>query len=228
MDIAVIPARGGSKRIPRKNIKIFNGKPMIAYAIEVAINSKLFDKVIISSDDEEIISIGKKFGAEIIFKRPLSLSSDETPTAPVIAHAISECGKLGWTINNVCCIYPSVPFLNKNDLIEAFDIFTKKNADFVYPITEYPHPVQRAMRIGHSGKMEFLNSENELKNTQDLETTYHDTGQFYWGSVNSWSSQKKMHSNGLGMVVPSWRFIDIDTPDDWIRAEIMYGVINKK
>lgn len=227
MKIAVIPARGGSKRIPRKNIKEFCGKPMIAWAITSAIKSKLFDNVIVSTDDEEIADIARKWGAETPFTRPVELSDDITPTVPVIAHAVRFAIESGWDIEYACCIYPCVPFLQENDLVDAFNLMKKNNADFVYPVTEYAHPIQRAMRKLSSGQMQFVNPENELTRTQDLEKTFHDSGQFYWGKSSAWLEQKKMHTDGLGMSIPNWRVVDIDSMDDWKRAEDLYKVRNK-
>ena len=226
MKIAIIPARGGSKRIPRKNIKMFNGKPMIAWAIDKALKSELFDQVIVSTDDDEISKIANKFNALTPFKRPKDLSDDFTPTVPVIAHAVEELNSQGWNIEHACCIYPGVPFLQTEDLIKAYELLIKTNTEFVYPVTEYPHPTQRAMRRLDSGKMEFINSENELVRTQDLETTFHDAGQFYWGKTSSWLQQKKMHTDGIGMPIPNWRVVDIDTMEDWKRAELLISVLN--
>jgi pseudaminic acid cytidylyltransferase len=222
MKIAVIPARGGSKRIPRKNIKEFCGKPMIAWAITTALESGLFDHVIVSTDDGEIADIAGKCGAETPFSRPIELADDFSPTVPVIAHAIKSCLDKGWKVEYACCIYPCTPFLQVDDLIVAFDLLHKKNTDFVYPVTEYAHPIQRAMRQLPSGKMQFINSENELTRTQDLEKSFHDSGQFYWGKTSAWLEHKKMHTDGIGMVIPNWRVVDIDSIDDWLRAENLY------
>lgn len=225
MNIAIIPARGGSKRIPRKNIKEFSGKPMIAWAIEAAKKSGKFDHVIVSSDDPEIIEISNQWGAKTPFKRPDSLADDLTPTVPVIAHAVEECQRLGWSVNYACCIYPGVPFLEADDLIKAYDLINNTKVDFVYPVAEYPHPTQRAMRQLPSGQMEFMDSTNEMTRTQDLETTFHDAGQFYWGRATAWLDQKKMHSDGVGMVIPNWRVVDIDSFDDWERAELLSAIL---
>jgi pseudaminic acid cytidylyltransferase len=228
MRIAVIPARGGSKRIPRKNIKEFCGKPMIAWAITIALESGLFDHVIVSTDDEEIAAISRKWGAETPFSRPADLADDLTPTVPVIAHAVKACLDQVWKVEYACCIYPCTPFLQVDDLIIAFDLLQKSNADFVYPVTEYAHPIQRAMRQLPSGQMQFISPENELTRTQDLEKSYHDSGQFYWGRASAWLEHKKMHTDGLGIRIPSWRVVDIDSMDDWKRAEDIYKVSNHK
>lgn len=221
MNIAIIPARGGSKRIPRKNIKSFDGRPMIEWAIEKAKVSGMFDHIIVSSDDAEIIKISNQCGAITPFIRPAELADDLTPTVPVIAHAVEQCDLMGWLANYFCCIYPSVPFLEADDLVKAFDLLVETNTDFVYPVAEYSHPIQRAMRQLDNGQMVFLDSASEMKRTQDLETTYHDAGQFYWGKSSAWRKYKKMHSDGIGMVIPNWRVVDIDNYDDWKRAELL-------
>jgi pseudaminic acid cytidylyltransferase len=222
MRIAVIPARGGSKRIPRKNIKNFCGKPMIIWAIETAKLSGMFDSVIVSTDDAEIAELSQKCGADIPFRRPENLANDVTPTVPVIAHAVGFCLQNGMHITHACCIYPCAPFLQVGDLVNAYELMEASAADFVYPVTEYVHPVQRAMRRLVDGKMEFISQENELARTQDLETLYHDAGQFYWGKASAWLANKKMHTDGIGMPIPHWRVVDIDTDDDWKRAEAFY------
>jgi pseudaminic acid cytidylyltransferase len=222
MNIAIIPARGGSKRIPRKNIKMFSGKPMIAWAISAAKESGLFDHIIVSTDDDEITNIAMEWGAETPFKRPENLADDLTPTVPVIAHAVKSCIEFGWEVDYACCIYPCAPFLLKNNLVDAFNLIREQNAEFVYPVTEYAHPIQRAMRHLPSGEMQFFSPQFELTRTQDLEEAYHDAGQFYWGTASSWLEHKKMHTDGLGMRIPNWRIVDIDSPDDWVRAELIF------
>lgn len=227
MKIAVIPARGGSKRIPRKNIKQFCGKPIIAWPIIAAIESGLFDHIIVSTDDDEIVDIAKACGVEIPFIRPSDLADDYTSTVPVIAHAIKKCIDLGWVIEHVCCIYPCTPFIDKNDFVLSYELAVKRDSDFVYPVTEYAHPIQRAMRQLPTGKMQFFNPQYELTRTQDLEKSYHDAGQFYWGKTSAWLEQKNMHTEGLGMPIPNWRVIDIDTMDDWRRAELIFKTLKQ-
>lgn len=223
MRIAVIPARGGSKRIPRKNIKNFCVRPMIAWAISTARESGLFDHIIVSTDDEEIAELARNWGAETPFVRPANLADDLTPTVPVVAHAVKSCIEYGWAVDYACCIYPCVPFLQVSDLVAALDLAQARNADFVYPVTEYAHPIQRAMRQLPGGKMQFFSPEHELTRTQDLEKSYHDAGQFYWGKASAWLEQKKMHTAGLGMQIPNWRVVDIDTENDWKRAELVFN-----
>lgn len=227
MNVAIIPARGGSKRIPGKNLKSFCGKPMIAWAIGYALESKIFDKVIVSTDDERIAQLALAGGAETPFVRPAELADDLTPTVPVIAHAVEACQAIGWDIAYACCIYPCVPFLQISDLVDAFALMQEKDAPFAYPVTDYAHPIQRAMRRLPTGHMQLFQPEHELTRTQDLEKSYHDTGQFYWGEASAWTAQMKMHTAGVGMVVPNWRVVDIDNADDWKRAELLYEVFKR-
>lgn len=200
---------------------------MIAWSIDVAKESNLFDHIIVSTDDIEIAEIAQRWGAKVPFIRPDELSDDFTPTVPVIAHAVRESNRLGWVANYVCCIYPCAPFIQTTDLFNALYLITKRNVDFVYPVTEYAHPIQRAMRQLDNQKMEFLYPDNELKRSQDFEKNYHDSGQFYWGKSLAWIEHKKMHTDGLGMPIPKWRVVDIDTLDDWVRAELVHQTVLK-
>lgn len=226
MNIAIIPARSGSKRIPRKNIKPFCGKPMIAYAITAAKESGLFEHIVVSTDDEEIAQIARAWGAETPFVRPTELANDYTATVPVIAHGIEVCRNLGWTFDQVCCIYPGVPFIQIDDLRGALARLTSSESDYCFPVTEYPSAIQRALKLLSNGKMQPFYPEFETTRTQDLEPAYYDAGQFYWGKAEAWLTNSKIHSNGLGYVIPNWRVVDIDTPDDWQRAELIYRAIN--
>lgn len=221
MNIAVIPARGGSKRIPRKNIKEFSGKPMIAYAITAAKESGLFEHIVVSTDDDEIAQIARAWGAETPFIRPPKLANDYTATIPVIAHAIEACRTLGWSIDKVCCIYPGVPFIQIDDLQGALAQLSNSGADYCFPVTEYPSVIQRALKLSSNGKMQPFYPEYEMTRTQDLERAYFDAGQFYWGKAEAWLENPKIHSGGLGYVIPNWRVVDIDTLDDWQRAELL-------
>lgn len=226
MNIAVIPARGGSKRIPRKNIKLFAGKPMIAYAIEAAQRCGLFAHVVVSTDDEEIAAIAKEFGAEAPFPRPLELADDHTPTVPVIAHAVMACRGLGWQFDYVCCIYPGVPFIQQDDVKSALSLLeADASAEYSFPITEFPSAVQRALRRRESGRVESFSPEHELTRTQDLEPAYYDAGQFYWGHEQAWLNNPKIHKSGVGLVIPNWRVVDIDIPEDWQRAEAIHQAL---
>jgi pseudaminic acid cytidylyltransferase len=222
MSIAIIPARGGSKRIPRKNIKTFCGKPMIAYAIIAAKESGLFEHVVVSTDEDEIAQIARECGAEVPFFRPTSLADDFTGTVPVIAHGIQSCHNLGWALDYVCCIYPGVPFIQIDDLKGALSLLVTSGSDYCFPVTEFPSAIQRALRRMSDGKTQPFYPQFESARTQDLEPAYHDAGQFYWGSAKAWLQNTKIHSSGIGYVIPNWRVVDIDTSDDWVRAEILF------
>ena len=226
MKLAIIPARGGSKRIPRKNIKYFHGKPMIAYAVLAAVASNLFDKIIISTEDDEIAQIAQNYGAEVPFMRPTELADDLTPTVPVIAHAIRTCSDMGWNVEYACCIYPSVPFIVASDLCSAYNQLIATNANFIFPITRFPSPVQRALRRLPNGTVKPFQPEFASTRTQDLELSYFDAGQFYWGKSSSWLEGLNVHCNGATLVIPEWRVVDIDTLSDWERAELLYQALH--
>ena len=227
MNLAIIPARGGSKRIPRKNVKDFHGRPMIAYAITAAKESKLFDRIIVSTDDEEIANLARKWGAEVPFTRPPQLANDYIATVPVIAHGIEECRKLGWNFDKVCCIYPCVPFIKIEDLRGALDLMNGANQGYCFPVTEYSSAIQRALKLSTDKKTTPFFPEFELSRTQDLDPAYYDAGQFYWATAETWLTNSNIHSSGIGFKVPNWRVLDIDTMDDWARAEMyapLFGV----
>lgn len=226
MNIAIIPARGGSKRIPRKNIRNFAGRPMISYAINAALDSELFTHVIVSTDDHEIAETARIYGAEIPFIRPGELSDDHTPTVPVIKHAIDQTEALGWFADYFCCIYPAVPLIYNSDLLAAFKLLQNSaSADYSFPVTQFPSAIQRALRLDSSGATSSFYPEYEPKRSQDLEPAFHDAGQFYWGRCKAWKKNPRIHNSGLGLVIPSWRVVDIDTEEDWRRAEIIYKML---
>ncbi|MFM1990490.1 MAG: pseudaminic acid cytidylyltransferase [Pseudomonadota bacterium] len=228
MRVAVIPARGGSKRIPRKNIRPFAGVPMIGHAIGLARASGLFDRIVVSTDDDEIAGVARDFGAEVPFRRPAELADDRATTAPVVAHAIQACAALGWTAERVCCLYPCVPFLDPTDLADALALLDGSEADFSFPVAAFPSAVQRALRRGADGRMAPMYPEHEFVRTQDLEPAYHDAGQFYWGRTGAWLEGRRVHGGGIGLPVPAWRVIDIDGPDDWTRAELLHRALNDR
>jgi pseudaminic acid cytidylyltransferase len=218
----VIPARGGSKRIPRKNIKDFKGKPMIAYAIEAAKESHLFSRIIVSTDDLEVSEISQRYGAEIPFLRPAELADDHTPTVPVVAHAIHELESRGDRYDYVCCLYPCVPFLEGKDLINGLLLLKQGSTDYCFSVGEYYSPIQRALKMSKDGRLSPFFPEFELSRTQDLERAYHDAGQFYWGKKHAWLTNPHIHKTGVGFPVPWLKASDIDTSEDWARAELMF------
>lgn len=222
MRLAVIPARGGSKRIPRKNIKPFCGRPMIAYAIDAARATGVFDHIVVTTDDAEIAAISAAGGAEIPFMRPPELADDHTPTVPVVAHAIEACRELGWPVEQVCCIYPGVPLIEAADIVQALQLLDQGDSAYVFPVTRFPSPVQRALKRQPDGTTRPFHPEYVSTRTQDLEPAYHDAGQFYWGSRQAWLAGLNIHDNAKTIVLPEWRVIDIDMPADWERAEALY------
>lgn len=227
MRLCVIPARGGSKRIPRKNIKSFCGKPMIAYSIEVAIESKLFDKIVVSTDDEEIAKIAKSYGAEVPFMRPPELSDDHTATIPVIAHAINATCKDLAQVEAVCCIYATVPFVQAKFIKEAYEKLVTTHSSYAFSATSFPFPIQRAIKLTKDDRVEMFSPENFAVRSQDLEEAYHDAGQFYWGTPSAWLEGKIIFApHSRAVLLPRHLVQDIDTPEDWIRAEFMFKAMN--
>ena len=223
MKVAIIPARGGSKRIPRKNIKPFCGKPMLAYAIETAFASQLFDKVIVSTDDPEIATLAQEYGAETPFVRPVELANDFANTNDVIKHAIEWFLEQGETVTMACCIYATTPFLKTEYLVSGYEQLIQKDSSFAFSVTSFPFPVQRAIRITEGGLVEAVWPENIFKRSQDLEEIYHDAGQFYWGKVDAFLEERVVFSKeSVPIILPRYLVQDIDTPEDWDRATYMY------
>ena len=219
--IAIITARGGSKRIPRKNIKEFMGKPMLAYAIEAALNSQIFDTVMVSTEDNEIAEVAKQYGAEVPFMRSEKTASDFASTADVLQEVLVEYKKLGKTFDEYCCIYPCVPFLTGNILNDAYKKFKKSDADSLMPVVKFSFPIQRAVHINSNGFLEYREPENAPKRSQDLEPMYHDVGMFYFYKT------ARMYSNKVIMYEMNESVIqDIDTIDDWRMAELKYKVLH--
>jgi len=225
--IAIIPARGGSKRIPKKNIKDFFGKPLIAYSIEVALQSKLFDKVIVSTDDEDIALIAKEYGAKIPFIRPKNLSDDFTGTDEVIQHAIDYLKNEGEEFNYICTIYATAPLLQEKYLIEGFEKLKESNAVNSFSTTSMPFPIQRTFKVNNKGRCEMFTPEHYMTRSQDLDEAYQDAAQFYWTKVDEKSDEIMFGKDSIPIVLPRYLVQDIDTLEDWERAEIMYELINK-
>jgi len=223
MRLAVIPARGGSKRIPRKNIKTFCGKPMIAWSIEAALASACFDRIIVSTDDEEIAAVARDWGAEVPFFRPAELSGDHAGTIPVIAHAVQWQQTNGKAADQVCCIYATAPFVHAQDLQTGFQTLLNTGADYAFSVTSFAFPIQRAIRITKEHRVEMFHPEHFHTRSQDLEEAFHDAGQFYWGKADAWLAGKPIFSpDAAPVILPRHRVQDIDTPEDWERAEWMF------
>ncbi len=223
MRLAVIPARGGSKRIPRKNIRDFCGKPIIAWSIETALESKCFDAVIVSTDDPEIALIANEYGALTPFLRPESLADDHTATVLVIAHAIDWYLENRQQVEDVCCIYPTAPLLRPCDLAEGYELLKKTACDFVLSVGEFPVPMERALRIDSRARIEMIDPSCAGTRTQDLEKVFFDAGQFYWGKARAWlSGSSIMCADTVSYLLPSRRVQDIDSNDDWTKAELLF------
>lgn len=226
MNIAVIPARGGSKRIPRKNIKMFRGKPMIAWTIEVALQSKAFDRILVSTDDEEISQVAKDHGALAPFVRPPELSDDFATTGDVISHAIRWAMAEGWELKSVCCLYATAPFLRAADIRGAQEILEVEGSDFVFSATDFPSPIFRSFGLNEAGNVKMFFPEHFRTRSQDLPAAYHDAAQFYWGRKEAWLENKAIFAEySKPYIIPRWRVQDIDTQDDWIRAEVLASAL---
>lgn len=223
MNVAIIPARGGSKRIPRKNIKDFCGKPMIAWSIEAAKKSKVFDKIVVSTDDREIAEIAQQYGAEVPFIRPDELSNDFTGTIPVIKHAAQWLLDHGNNLDYVCCIYATAPFIDADDLINGLSTIEKDKADYVFSVTSFPYPIQRALKISSEMDISMFDPNMFHVRSQELEEAWHDAGQFYWGTLESWVNEKAIFTSySKPVILPRERVQDIDTPEDWKVAEWLF------
>nr|WP_314747474.1 pseudaminic acid cytidylyltransferase [uncultured Campylobacter sp.] len=226
--IAVIPARGGSKRIPRKNIKPFCGKPMIAYSIEAAIRAGIFDEIIVSTDDEEIADIAKNAGASVPFMRPKELSDDYTATGAVVEHAIKFLQARGDRIKFVCTIYATAPLIDEFYIKLGLEKLRASNAKNAFSCTSMPFPIWRTFKIAKDGRCEMFWRENFAKRSQDLEEAYQDAGQFYWTNLDAPSSDEIFFGrDSIAVVLPRHLVQDIDTPQDWIRAEFLYEAVQK-
>ena len=229
MKVAVIPARGGSKRIPRKNIKAFCGKPMIAWSIEAALQSGCFDHVVVSTDDAEIAEVARQCGAQVPFMRPATLSDDHTGTTAVISHAIEWFSERGQGLDLVCCIYATAPFISAADIRRGLDILTGASSDYAIAVTKYPFPIQRAIRITKQGRVLMFNQDHFSTRSQDLEDAYHDAGQFYWGRASAWLTDKVIFGPDTAVIqIPVYRVKDIDTVEDWMMAEYLFQAVKLK
>jgi pseudaminic acid cytidylyltransferase len=223
--LAIITARGGSKRIPRKNIKHFMGKPMLAYAIEAALSSGLFDEVMVSTDDNEIADIASTFGAKIPFLRSETTANDFATTRDVLLEVIDEYKKQGKEFDEFACIYPCVPFLTSEILCQAHESFSSNKADSLIPVVKYSFPIQRAMKIGSDGMLSFREPEYAAARSQDLEPMYHDVGMFYFYRTQAFLSGRMMRT--VPFVLNEESVQDIDTPEDWAMAEMKYKILTR-
>lgn len=226
-NVAIIPARGGSKRIPRKNIRQFCGKPMIAWPIQAAIDSELFDRIIVSTDDPEVAEISQTYGAEAPFSRPPELATDQALTSPVIAHAIRWLEDHASSVRLACCIYATSPFLQPQFIRQGLDLLeTKADADFTFGITSYSFPIFRSLKQNKDGTVSMFWPENEKTRSQDLPEAWHDAGQFYWGRKDAFLNQKGVFTSASYPVILPRNYVqDIDTEEDWAVAEKMHQAL---
>ncbi|WP_121628152.1 pseudaminic acid cytidylyltransferase [Poseidonibacter antarcticus] len=228
--VAIIPARGGSKRIPKKNIKEFFGKPLIAYSIETALKSNLFEKVVVSTDDEEIAKISKQYGAEVPFLRPPELSDDFTGTVDVVNHTVEYLESQGESYEYICTIYATAPFLKKEYLIQGYDNLKSSDVINAFSSTTMPFPIQRTFKLNNEGRCEMFAPEHYMSRSQDLEEAYQDAGQFYFTNR---TRQKESKNNivfsdiSIPVILPRYLVQDIDTLEDWKRAEFMYQALKQ-
>jgi len=226
MKLCVIPARGGSKRIPRKNIRLFAGRPIIAWSIQAALETGLFDRVMVSTDDEEIAEVARAHGAEIPFLRPRELADDHTGTNAVVKQAIRWHGERGQVIDYACCLYATAPFVQVRDLREGHDRLLASGKSFVFSVTSFPFPIQRALRLNTLGEVEAMYPEYRATRSQDLEPAWHDAGQFYWGRAAAFLNDELLFSPAsLPVILPRHRVQDIDSEEDWQRAELMFAAL---
>ena len=227
MNLCVIPARGGSKRIPRKNLKDFAGRPILWYSVKAALEAAVFDRIVVSTDDDEIAAAGRRFGATVPFRRPIELSDDHVGTVPVISHAISALKAQGERFDFVACIYATAPLLRPETIRDGLTCLRSSDADYAVTVTTFPFPIQRAVRINSDERLEMISSQFAMTRSQDLEETYHDAGQLYWGRTEAFEAERPIFVAGAAVpvYVPRLRVQDIDTLEDWKRAEAMFTAI---
>ncbi|MGE5468982.1 MAG: pseudaminic acid cytidylyltransferase [Ignavibacteria bacterium] len=227
MRIAIIPARGGSKRIPRKNIKPFAGLPMIAHPLRAAREARLFDHVLVSSDDDEILAVGAQYGGEPL-RRPPELADDHVGTIPVMRHAVQWAEAQGWELDGVCCLYATAAFVRSADIRRGWETLRDQDMDFAFAVATFPSPVFRGLlRAGNGVRMIF--PEHYLTRSQDLPEAVHDAAQFCWGTPEAWKEQERVFTERAApVVIPRYRVQDIDTDEDWQRAEVLWQVLRER
>ena len=228
MNIAIIPARGGSKRIPKKNIKNFLGKPIISYSVELAIKSNLFDKVIVSTDCDEIAEIAKSYGAEVPFIRPNAISDDFSTLNEVLKHAIDFIENDGFLYEYVCCIYATAPFIEIDDVTRGFELINTKKWESVIAATNFSYPIFRSFEKDKKGGLKMVFPDHYSSRSQDLPEIFHDAGQFFWAKSEFLKkSPSGFNQNNTIIEIPNYRAQDIDTDEDWQRAELIYKYLNE-
>ena len=227
--VCIIPARKGSKRIKNKNIRMFRGRPMIEWSIMAARSSGCFSRIVVSTDSQEISSIALELGAEVPFVRPPHLSDDFAGTREVVIHAIDELNLRQHGQYKVCCLYATAPFVSSFDIARALEYLIKSRSEtIVFAATSFSFPIQRAIRIDSDGYSSAFDPVSASKRSQDLDNFYHDAGQFYWACVRKWCDTGNLFDEGRPLLLPRWRVQDIDTEEDWMRAELMHAVLEQE
>jgi pseudaminic acid cytidylyltransferase len=222
MIVAIIPARGGSKRIPRKNIRPFAGQPMIAHTIAAARETGLFDRIVVSTDDAEIAEVARAAGAEVPFVRDAEISGDHAGTAEVIIDAVVRLRRDG-PVTHACCIYATAPFVRPQDIRTGYQTLIDRGVGGVFSVTTFAFPIFRALSLGKDGRLSMFWPEHRLTRSNDLPEAYHDAGQFYWVDADRLLAEKTLYlSDAMPVIIPRWRVQDIDTPEDWETAERMF------
>lgn len=226
-NLCIIPARGGSKRIPRKNIKPFMGKPIMAYSIEAALKSGIFDEVMVSTDDDEFAEVARQYGAKVPFMRSAATANDYATTEDVLIEVLDEYKKQGREFDNICCLYSTAPFVTSERLCEAFSNMQQENADAIFTVVAYSYPIQRCLHIV-DGKVGMKWPEYQTARSQDLETVYHDAGQFYFARVPQLRIEKDLWmKNCIPLILPETEVQDLDTLTDWQLAEMKFHLLKQ-
>ncbi len=226
--IAVLPARGGSKRVPRKNIRPLSGRPLIEWTIETCLTSGEFSRVLVSTDDDEIAAVARAAGAEVPFMRPAELADDTTPTVDVVQHAVTWLVNAGISVDLACCVYPAAVFVNAGHIRGARELLeAHPSASYCATVVPYPYPVQRALRRSADGRMTFVQPENARALTQELECLFHDAGQLYWGRASAWLGRLPILDTAVGYPLDPATVVDIDTEEDWRRAALLHRLLRQ-
>lgn len=227
--LCIIPARGGSKRIPRKNVRLFAGQPMIAHSLRAAQVAGVFDRIIVSTDDEEIASVARRHGGEVPFLRPAALADDFTGTDAVLGHALEWFAAQGEPVGEFCCIYATAPFIRADDIRRGRAMLREHRAATAFSVTTYPYTIFRSLKINPQGRVEMFWPENFPRRSQDLPEAYHDAGQFYWADTAKYLAERRLFScNSVPVVIPRYLVQDIDTLEDWETAERMFHALNAR
>jgi pseudaminic acid cytidylyltransferase len=226
--ICIIPARGGSKRIPRKNIRMFAGKPMIAHSILAARESGVFDRIVVTTDDQEIMQVAREWGAEVPFVRPPELSNDHAGTDAVVIHSLKWMEQNGQACDYACCLYATAPFARAVYIRQGIELLKKSGAISAFSVTSFPYPIFRALKVTDQDRLEMFWPEHRLTRSQDLPEAYHDAGQFYWMNVQKYLVEGRLFSSdSIPVRLPRHLVQDIDTDEDWVRAELMFKALEQ-